>query len=231
MKKRVFYSELAYVFGLILIAAGVVFAERADFGVSMVVAPAYVLYRVINPIWAPFTFGMAEYCLQAVLLCAMLLVLRKFRVSYLLSFATAVLYGFILDALMLGGAYLPTALGFRIVWYILGTVLCSAGVSLMFHTYLSPEVYELFVKEVSKHFRVNINRFKTGYDCVSCLAGLLMSFVFFGFGHFVGVSWGTILCALVNGFLIGRFSAFYEKRFSFRDGLRLRSFFEGADAQ
>ena len=40
MKKR-FSSELAYVLGIIFVAMGVVFMEKADFGVSMVVAPAY----------------------------------------------------------------------------------------------------------------------------------------------------------------------------------------------
>ena len=40
---------------------------------------------------------MAEYCLQAVLLLAMCLLLRRFRVSYLFSFVTAVVYGVVLD--------------------------------------------------------------------------------------------------------------------------------------
>ena len=70
MKKR-FSSELAYVLGIIFVAMGVVFMEKADFGVSMVVAPAYLLYRWLSPTWSFVTFGMAEYCLQAVLLLVM----------------------------------------------------------------------------------------------------------------------------------------------------------------
>lgn len=84
MKKR-FSSELAYVLGIIFVAMGVVFMEKADFGVSMVVAPAYLLYRWLSPTWSFVTFGMAEYCLQAVLLLVMALVIRRFRVSYLFS--------------------------------------------------------------------------------------------------------------------------------------------------
>lgn len=60
---------------------------------------------------------------------------------------------------------------------------CTAGVSAMFHTYISPEVYELFVKEVSARLGADINRFRTGYDCVSFLA--------FGLWYFEGVKWGT----------------------------------------
>ena len=228
MKKR-FSAELAYVLGILFVAWGVVLMEKAGFGVSMVVAPAYLLYRWLSPTWGFVTFGMAEYCLQAVLLAVMCLVLRRFRVSYLFSFVTAVIYGFVLDGCMALIAFLPAAaIWQRAAWYVLGLLLCALGVSLMFHTYISPEAYELFVKEVSGRFGVNINRFKTGYDLVSCAVAVALSFFAFGFGVFVGVRWGTVLCALVNGFTIGRFSALLEKRFEFRDALPWRGFFTGA---
>ena len=228
--KRKCIAELAYVFGIVFVAVGVVLMEKADFGVSMVVAPAYLLYRWLSPTLEFVTFGMAEYCLQAVLLMLMALLIRRFRVSFLFSFVTAVIYGFVLDGFMALGAFLPAdRIWLRIVYYILGMLFCSAGVSAMFHTYLSPEVYELFVKEVSAHFRWNINRFKTVYDCTSCLIGILLSFLAFGLWHFEGVKWGTVLCALINGWIIGRFSALYEKHLSFYDRFGWRRFFESRD--
>ena len=118
--KRTFSTELAYVFGIVFVALGVVLMEKADFGASMVVAPAYLLYRWLSPVWSFVTFGMAEYCLQAVLLLAMCLLLR-FRVSYLFSFVTAVVYGFALDAFMLLGAALPAgSVWLRVIYYALG---------------------------------------------------------------------------------------------------------------
>lgn len=231
MKKK-FSTEFAYVLGIVLVAWGVVLMEKADFGVSMVVAPAYLLYRWLSPAWHFFTFGMAEYCLQAVLLLAISLLLRRFRISYLFSFVTAVVYGVVLDALMFLGTMLPSGgLALRGIYYAAGMLFCAAGVSAMFHTYISPEVYELFVKEVSAHFGVDINRFKTGYDCVSCLLGVAMSFLAFGPWHFVGVKWGTILCALLNGWIIGQFSAFYEKHWTFYDRFPLRKYFVPDAAQ
>ena len=77
--KGTFRTELAYVFGIVFVAWGVVLMEKADFGVSMVVAPAYLLYRWLSPVWSFVTFGMAEYCLQAVLLLAIRLLLRHRR--------------------------------------------------------------------------------------------------------------------------------------------------------
>jgi len=90
----------AYFVGLLLLALGTSWMEAADFGMSMVVAPAYVLYRALSPRWAFVTFGMAEYAFQAALLVVMAVVLRRWRWKYLWSFATAVLYGFMLDGCM-----------------------------------------------------------------------------------------------------------------------------------
>ena len=51
-------------------------------------------------------------------------------------------------------------------------------------------------------------------------------FLAFGLWHFEGVKRGTVLCALINGWIIGRFSAFYEKYWSFYDRFGWRKFFE-----
>lgn len=227
MKKRVFYTELAYILGLIGLALSAALMERADFGLSMVVAPAYILHLQISQFLPFFTFGMAEYTLQAVLLIAMIIILRKFKLHYLFSFVTAVLYGFILDFMMIWVAYIPNdTITIRIVLYVMGLLGCAIGVSLLFHTYISPEVYELFVKEVSKKLNANINKIKTVYDCTSCVVAVIMSFLFFGLFHFEGVKLGTIVCALLNGFTIGLFSKLFEKRFDFKDGLKLKKYFE-----
>ncbi|MDO4748960.1 MAG: DUF6198 family protein [Eubacteriales bacterium] len=227
MKKRYFYTELAYIIGLTLLALSAALMEKADFGVSMVVAPAYLLHLQVSQYLPFFTFGMAEYTLQAVLLIIMITVLRKFRLSYLFSFVTAVLYGFILDLMMYFVSYIPyDNIASRIVYYILGLLGCAVGVSLLFHTYISPEVYELFVKELSAKSKTNINKVKTIYDCTSCVIAIIMSFAFFGLWHFEGVKWGTVVCALINGFTIGLSSKVFEKLFTFKDGLKLSRFFE-----
>lgn len=226
MKKPVFYTELCYIFGMIIMAFAAAFTEKADFGMSMVVAPAYILHLKISEFWPWFTFGVAEYVFQGVLILLTVCVMRTLKRSYLLSFVTAVLYGVLLDTAMAVIAPLPDEhFGFRVLWYILGTVLCSFAVSLFFHTYLPPEAYELIVKELASKSKKNINRIKTAYDCASVVLGIVLSFSFFGFGVFVGVKWGTVICAVINGFLIGRFSKWLDRTFEFRNKFRLESFF------
>lgn len=224
--KKTFFTELAYVFGVLLVALGSALCTRGDLGLSTVIAPAYVLYLKLSSIFPFVTFGMTEYVLQAAILICIAAALRRFRVSYLFSFITAALYGFTLDGWMLFTAALPADnMAWRIVWYAAGMLISAIGVALMFRTYLSPEVYELLVKEIASAKRLNITKVKIVYDCVSCAAAILLSFCFFGFLHFEGVKWGTILCALFNGRMIGLFGRWMDRRFEFRDALPVRKYF------
>lgn len=227
MKKRVFYTEISYILGLVIMAFAAAFTEKANFGMSMVVAPAYILHLKVSEFLPWFTFGVAEYVFQGLLIIITVLIMRKFKISYLFSFVTAVIYGTLLDgAMALISALSENTFAIRILWYILGTVFCSFAVSLFFHTYLSPEAYELIVKEIAQKFNFNINKVKTAYDCISVVLGIIMSFEFFGFGVFKGVGVGTILCAFINGFLIGRFSKLLEKHFDFKNKFSIQKYFE-----
>lgn len=225
--KKTFYTEVSYIVAMIVMAIGAAFSARADLGMSMVVAPAYILHLSISRVLPFFTFGMAEYLLQALMIVVMSLLLRKIKLGYVLSIATAVLYGLLLDAVMIPVSFLPAdQLWQRIIWFVIGTLCCSAAVSMFFHTYISPEAYELVVKEVSANKGIDINKFKTGYDLVSLTVAIVMSFVFFGFGKFEGIGIGTVITAFVNGCLIGMISGWLEKKFEFRDGMGWRKIFE-----
>lgn len=227
MRKRTLYAEAAYVLGVAILALGTALMEKADFGMSMVVAPAYLLHLKISQRFAFFSFGMAEYVLQAVLILALMLVLRRAKRAYLFSFATAVIYGFALDAAMaLMTPVSAESMRMRMICYLLGMGMCSVGVACLFKTYIAPEAYELFVKEMAEKLGMPLGRMKTIYDCVSCAAAVAMSFAFFGVGRFEGVKLGTIVCALLNGWMIGRISGWIDRTWEIRDGLPLRKIFE-----
>lgn len=210
--KKILYEEIAYVVGIFFLTLGTALAEKADFGMSMVVAPAYLVHLKVSSLLPWFSFGVAEYSLQACLLIALTVITRKVKKSYFLSFVTAVFYGFVLDIWIkiIGGIEVSSLAG-RVVFYILSLLTCSAGVAFLFHTYIAPEAYELIVKEISAKYSWNISKVKTVYDCISCLTGIVLSFIFFGMWVFVGVSYGTIICAICNGFLIGRFSRVIDR--------------------
>lgn len=225
MNKKHLYTELSYILAILTLAFGTALMEKANFGMSMVVAPAYIIHLVMSKTYAFYTFGTSEYLFQLVLLLLITLCLRKFKICYLFSFVTAVIYGLTLDC-MIGmiASFDMTALGlpelaWRLILFLLGMVICAIGISLFFHAYITPEAYELFVKEMSEKTGIEIHKFKTGYDLSSLCVSVIMSFVFFGFGHFEGVKLGTLFCALINGSLIGICSGFFEKHFDFVDAL------------
>ena len=86
-------SEIGYLAAIVLLSLAVAMLSAADFGISMIVAPAYLLSLKL-----PFlSFGQAEYVIQAGLFIVLCVVLRKFRAVYLFSFITCLIYGFVLD--------------------------------------------------------------------------------------------------------------------------------------
>ncbi|MCQ2520495.1 MAG: DUF6198 family protein [Lachnospiraceae bacterium] len=218
MSKKTFYTEVSYLLGVILLAFATALMARADFGLSMVVAPAYIVHVKIAEIASWFTFGMAEYCLQAVLLVLLGIILKRFRALYFFSFVTAVFYGIVLDLSNILVGFIPgDGIAVRIVFFVSGMVICAFSISLLFHTYIAPEAYELIVKEIAAKFNYNISKVKTIYDCTSCIISIILSFALFGFGKFVGINVGTIVCALLNGVIIGFFSKVLEKHYNFKD--------------
>ena len=211
MKKRIFYTEAAYLLGIALLALGTALMERGGFGISIVVAPAYVLHLATS-----LSFGVAEYILQGTILLLTVVLLRRARLRFFLSFVTALLYGAVLDGCM--ALVMPvSALAAQLGCYIAGALLCALSIALMLRTYLPTAVYELFIKEVSGRFPVDLYRFKTGYDIASCLVAMAMSLLFFGQLRGIGV--GSVVCALSNGLMIRSFAAFLEKHWEFRNGI------------
>lgn len=224
MKKRVFYTEIAYFLALAMLAIGTALTAYGDFGVSMVVAPAYVLHLKLSPALPWFSFGMAGYTLQAVVLAALMLLMRKVRLRYFLSFVTAVGYGFALDGAMRIVGLLPENLILQVVLYVAGALLCCGGLSFLFCTYLPPEAYELFVKELSQKLNKPVHKVKIAYDCCSLAVAVLLSLLLFGALRGIGI--GTAVCAFLYGPLIRLFQKLYGRRLQFADKFPARKYFE-----
>jgi len=199
-RKLPFSSELAYALGILLMALGVSLVSLSNFGYSMIVAPVYLIFARLGGL---ITFGMTEYLFQGLLLGLMCLVLRRFRLPYLFSFVTAVLYGVTFDgALWLLGNLPADRLGWRILWFCLGTVCISLSVAFFVRTYLAPEVYELIVREFSARFSLDFGRVKLIYDLSSLGFSILLSLLLFGPGVFGRFSWAALGQAILDGFIL-----------------------------
>ncbi len=214
-------EEIAYLVAILLMAVGVALTERGGLGLSMIVAPAYILAGATG-----LGFGTMEYIVQAALLVLLAILLRRFRLSYLFSFITAFVYGLVLDGVMLLFAPLPAgSLLLRVLWFALGALVTAVAVAVFFRVYPSPEAYDLFVRDVSRAFGIPGGRFKLLYDLSSAALSVVLSFVFFGFGSFYGIGIGTVVLAFCNGPVIGSVGKLLDRSTVFYPLLPIKKYF------
>lgn len=214
MKKLTLPDEVVYLVATVLLALAVAMLTAADFGISMIVAPAYIFSQKLGCI----TFGQSEYILQGALFIAFCLLMKRIKAVYFASFFSCLIYGAILDgwraAVPLfnpditapGSMNLPLRLGM----FVVGVVVTSFSIALFFKCYLYPQVYDFFVKGISARFGIDRTKFKMMFDASCLLVGCAMTLLLFG--KFVGIGVGTVIMTVINGRLIGWCSAWLDKR-------------------
>ena len=210
------FGEAAYILGTALCAFGVSFSAKSGLGVSTVVAPAFVLSAFLEPINGFFTFGNVEYVLQGALLITLAIVLRRLKISYPLSFLTAVFYGLTLDAFrLLVGTDIADELWLKIIYAVVGALTTELSIALILRSYLPQQAYDFSVKEISVVKGKNLGKVKWIYDVSSLAVAIALMLVFFGEFRFSLIGVGTLVLAFVNapmisilGKLIDRFIDF-----------------------
>jgi len=98
------------------------------------------------------------------------------------------------------------------VCWVLGVSVSSFAIALCLRTYLPPQAYEQFVKNMSNQYHISLPRFKQAFDLGCLITAAVLSFLLFG--EIRGLSWGTVLCAVINGPLIGLFGRCLDARCS-----------------
>lgn len=212
-KKITISSEVVYLLGILLLSFSVAMIASTNFGVSMIVAPAYIISQKLEFI----TFGQSEYIIQGLLFIAFCILMKRFKPIYLFSFITGLIYGAVLDLWRLIIPHFNPALcppgsqpmPLRIIYFAVGMLLTSLAVSLFFRTYIYPQVYDFFVKCVSEKYGIDRTEFKTAFDgsmlIISCVLSLVL------FHGFVGIGVGTIIMTVLNGTIIGLFGRLIDK--------------------
>ena len=225
MKKIKNSSELLWVFGMIFVALGVSICGKANLGVSMIAAPAFVISEALLSVSPFFSVGVTEYLFQGVILIVLCIVLRKFNWRFLLAFIVAVLYGYVLNFfLWVFGGINFDAVWLRWVMLIVGDVFTAFGVACFFHTYMPLQVYELFVAEVSNGFKLKIGKVKWVFDISLLVISLVLAITLFGdvssfnwvsitYSSFHSIGLGTLVTTAINSPLISFMSGVITKTF------------------
>ena len=225
MKRLERSSELLWIFGIVFVAFGVAICSKANLGVSMIAAPAFVVAEAITPLWSGFSVGVTEYLIQGLLLVLLCIIIRRFRWQFLLAFAVAVLYGYTLNLFLWLLGTLPfEGILLRWVMLIVGDAVTAFGVACFFRTYMPLQVYELFVSELASRFRFNINRVKWIFDASLLLLSIILAFSLFGdaasfdwstigYASFHSIGLGTLVTTAINSPLIAGMGKLIDRFF------------------
>lgn len=228
MRKLRFPSEIAYIAGLAMLSLGTCLMEKANFGLSMIAAPSYLLSRLLTKtVSSFFTFGRCEIMLEAIVVMLLCLIIRKFKIGYLFSLLAGIFYGLTLDMwIFLFRNIELTTFGIKLIYFLIGQVATAFGIAMQFKSYLPPSAYDFFVKEASKYFNISVPKFKTGFDITFAIISITLSFAIFGFGHFEGIKLGTAIVALINGTTIGIAQKVIDSCMNFYDLMNLKVLFD-----
>ena len=214
-------SEIIYVLAVVILAFSVCLATAADFGVSMIVAPAYIL----SIKFPALTFGQWEYVTQGILFVIFCFIMRRFHWTYLVSFLTCLFYGAVLDLWRLIPIFNPNVtapgsfdLWLRIVFFVVGILLTSFSIALFNRCYISPQVVDMVPQGVCKKFNFKFAYVKYVFDGAYLALGLVLSLIFFG--KIVGLSFGTAIMFVINGFFISFLMKLLDKAFEFIPALK-----------
>lgn len=226
MKKIQRAGELLWLLGVIFVALGVAICSKADLGVSMIAAPAFVVAEALAPLWQGFSVGVTEYLVQGLLLLLLIVLVRRFNLRYVLTFAVAVIYGYTLNffLFLLGGVSFDTV-ALRWLMLLVGDVCVAFGVACFFRTYLPLQVFELFVAEVSDRFHIPLHKVKSRFDLCLLALSLILAFTLFGdvgqfdwstigYRSFHSIGAGTLVTTAINAPLIRLMGILLDRVFS-----------------
>ena len=226
MKKISKMSEAAWLFYTVVCALGVVLCTKADFGLSMIAAPPYILHVAISPYLPIFTQGFSQTVWQIFLLAVLCVAVKRVKWKYLWCLAASFLSGLAVDGwlLVFGGNGAYESMMLRVVAFAFGEVCIAFAVAAIFRTYVPPQICELVVTEIADAYSLDVSKVKLSNDLLFFVVSIALALSLTD--NVAGIGIGTLLTTVVNAPLIHFFGKLLDKAFVFDEAFpRLKAFF------
>lgn len=209
-------GEIALIVIILINSLGVVLMLYSGSGISAISSVPYAFSLVFPKI----SLGTWTYIFQGLLVLSLMIMRKKFVAPYLFSFLVGFAFSEMLDIHEMWINALPTALEYRVVYFVISYLLICLGIALSNRCGLPIIPTDLFPRELTDITKIKYSKIKIGFD-VTCLAiTALMTCIILG--HLDGLGIGTILAAFTMGKVIGmigdqmdrhvRFESFMTKR-------------------
>lgn len=226
---------LVYFVGLYCMAIGVVFSARSNLGVSPVGSLANVLYQIGLAERLPSYVNLgncttAVYCLY--ILAELLILRRDFKAKMLLQLAASFLFGQLVNIATAMMGFLPDPVGYpmQMLYLLCSIPMVAVGVMLYLSPNILPTPGEGMSLAISKKTGLSVGSSKTVFDCSLVVISAITSLIYFH--GLVGVREGTVICALLVGFVMKQMQKVCQKpllRFVEREDKVSRALSEAAE--
>lgn len=217
-EKKLFVGELALFMGLIINSFANTLMVKSGFGISSISSVPYTLSLVFDNI----TYGSWNYIFQCVLILILVLITKKFKVGYIVSFFLAIVFGNMIDFcnIFIMQKLLNNII-YNIIYFLISFSMLSVGMSLLLKCKTPVLPIDTFTRDLTEEFNINYKKVKTVFD-LSCLATTIVLSVVFLKG-FEGIGIGTVICALITGKVVSFVNSFVDEHFYFKPMLSKKS--------
>ncbi len=189
--------------GLFVNGLGVSFITKAGLGTSPITSIPYTLSLGFTPTVGMFTlvFNIFLIILQVILLR------RNFQLQNLLQLPIIALFSFFIDLTMsLLGFMQPETYAMKVVSLIVGCLILGFGVFMEMAANVAMLPGEATVRAVSDVFSTDFGKTKIAFDSSMTVIAAILSFIMFR--HLDGVREGTIVAAILVGFIARLFKKY-----------------------
>ena len=189
--------------GLFVNGLGVSFITKAGLGTSPITSIPYTLSLGFTPTVGMFTlvFNIFLIILQVILLR------RNFQLQNLLQLPIIALFSFFIDLTMsLLGFIQPETYVLKVISLVIGCLILGFGVFMEMVANVAMLPGEATVRAVSDVFSTDFGKTKIAFDSSMTVIAAISSFIMFK--HLDGVREGTIVAAILVGFIARLFKKY-----------------------
>ena len=189
--------------GLFVNGLGVSFITKAGLGTSPITSIPYTLSLGFTP-----TVGMVTLVFNIFLIILQVILLRRnFQLQNLLQLPIIALFSFFIDLTMsLLGFMQPETYAMKVVSLIVGCLILGFGVFMEMAANVAMLPGEATVRAVSDVFSTDFGKTKIAFDSFMTVIAAILSFIMFK--HLDGVREGTIVAAILVGFIARLFKKY-----------------------
>ena len=189
--------------GLFVNGLGVSFITKAGLGTSPITSIPYTLSLGFTP-----TVGMFTFVFNIFLIILQLILLRRnFQLQHLLQLPIIALFSFFIDLTMsLLGFIQPETYVLKVISLVIGCLILGFGVFMEMVANVAMLPGEATVRAVSDVFSTDFGKTKIAFDSSMTVIAAILSFIMFK--HLDGVREGTIVAAILVGFIARLFKKY-----------------------